>query len=132
MNKKLFLMFALSLFVLVLFALTPVSSAYGYSYTDSYSKKTTYTPYGKTIEIRKDSPVKTTYYYSEDYYNNHYSQYNSVNNYWQYGPSANYYYDYPRTHYISPHYSDNYYLSSYDYRGYYVPNYYNGYYHHRY
>ena len=57
-----------------------------YGYSDTYYKRTEYTPYGKTITIKKDSPYKshfsqTSYHYSGGYGSYGYPTYNSLYRY---------------------------------------------------
>ena len=60
---------------------------YGYDgYSDTYYKKSIYTPYGKTIIIKKESPFKS--YYGHTTYNygyGYYPQYNKLYDYFK-GP----------------------------------------------
>jgi len=114
-------MFSLSLIATIVLSISAVS-AYGYGnyYDDysTYSKTVVKDPWGKTVEISKNTPSGSSYYYSsKNYRHGRYGQ-NSAYNYWK-GPS---------------YYPDSYYKTSYHSSRYYPVRYNNnlGYYNHRY
>lgn len=133
MNRKAVLLVSI-LAVIVLTSLQSVSAytyynGYSPSYTESYNKQVTYTPYGKTTEISSNTPEKSTYYYSSyDYAPSYYNGYsNRVYSYFQTGPN------YPRQiYYTAPYYADSSYRSSYYAPKYYQPYYTGSYYDHSY
>ena len=98
------------MFVALTLLLATVVSAYGYGYHDdysTYSKRVVKTPWIRTVEIQRDTPYGTSYYYSsKDYrYENRY--HNQAYDYWM-G------YNYPERDYWSLYYQPERY-QKYDY-----------------
>ncbi|OIO80843.1 hypothetical protein AUJ84_02560 [Candidatus Pacearchaeota archaeon CG1_02_32_132] len=113
-KTKFFTGFALA--VILLLAIAPAVSAYGYysnypSYS-TYEKRINESPWGRTVEIKKDTPYESSYYYKSSSYS---SNYQRVNNYWGYNPSYSSYY---------PAYRSNSYYYQPRYVGYYDHRYY--------
>ena len=98
-------MFAFTALVLAISLQAVSAHSYYQPEVDTYYKQTVYYPGGKTVEIVKETPWKSSYYRSsEDYdYNSYYPSQNRIYNYWEYGSRYS----------SNRHYQD---YDSYDYR----------------
>ncbi len=92
---KKILMFAFTALVLAISLQAVSAYSYYHPEVDTYYKQTVYYPGGKTVEIVKETPWKSSYYRSSEDYDSYYPTRNKLYNYWEHGSRySRYYQDY--------------------------------------